>query len=502
MTPIPAAHLTRRQALSGIGAAAGAVLLGTGAAKLAGLGHAEPHVRSEAALRAGSVRRFVSRPDLRPPAVAVAGPPASGGVLFLGPGWKDGAQGGPLIVDPSGEPVWFHPLPSSLWGANFGVSDLGGEPVLAWWQGTIEVPLGYGRGEAVVLDGSYREQRRIQAANGRVMDVHELQLTPEGTALFTCHPQAVRCDLSELGGPRSARVLESVIQERDVRSGRLLMEWRSLDHVPVTESYRALEEPYDYLHINSIDIADDGHLLISGRHTWALYKLHRRTGEVIWTLGGKRSDFELDADARFSWQHDARQLDDRTISLFENGSDGRTRTKSQSRGLVLDVDTNARKVRVRGDYRHPRALRSAAMGSVRILDTGKVLVGWGEQPYATEFDPDGRLESDAVLPRGQQSYRSLRLPWTGLPHERPTIAARRGRRGAASTVYVSWNGAVDVARWQISAGPRGGSLTPVATVPRRGFETAIALNTRAGHAVAAALDASGRKLASSEVVRL
>ena len=148
-------------------------------------------VRSEPALRPGSVRSFVSRPDLRPPAVAVAGPARPDGVLFLGPGWKDGAQGGPLIVDPSGEPVWFHPLPSSLWGANFGVSDLGGEPVLAWWQGTIEVPLGYGRGEAVVLDGSYREQRRIQAANGRVMDVHELQLTPEGTALFTCHPQAV-----------------------------------------------------------------------------------------------------------------------------------------------------------------------------------------------------------------------------------------------------------------------------------------------------------------------
>src|SRR5690348_11759592 len=99
MTPIPAAHLTRRQALRGIGAAAGAALLGAGAVKLADLGSAAPEVQGEAALRAGSVRRFVSRPDLHPPAVAVAGPPAAEGVLFLGPGWKDGAQGGPLIVD-------------------------------------------------------------------------------------------------------------------------------------------------------------------------------------------------------------------------------------------------------------------------------------------------------------------------------------------------------------------------------------------------------------------
>jgi hypothetical protein len=142
------------------------------------------------------------------------------------------------------------------------------------------------------------------------------------------------------------------------------------------------------------------------------------------------------------------------------------------------------------------------MGSVRILDTGKVLVGWGEAPYASEFNPDGGLASDAALPRGQQSYRSLRLPWAGLPDERPAIAARRARRRAGTTVYVSWNGAAEVAHWQISAGSRGGRLTPVATVPRSGFETAIALDRRAGHAVATALDASGRALGSSEMVRL
>jgi hypothetical protein len=502
MVSIPAAHLTRRQALRGAGAAAGAALLGVAGAKLADLADGGPATPGEPRFRAGSVRRFVSRPDLRPPAVAVAGPDVSEGVLFLGPGWKNGAQGGPLIVDPRGEPVWFNRLPSSRWSANFSVWEHGGQPVLAWWEGTIEVPLGYGRGEAVVLDTSYRELRRIQAANGEVMDVHELQLTPQGTALFTCHPRAVLADLSDVGGPRTARVLESVIQERDIRSGKLLMEWRSLNHVPVTESYRALEEPYDYLHINSIDIAPDGHLLISGRHTWALYKIHRQTGTVIWRLGGKRSDFALDAGARFSWQHDARQLDDHTISLFENGSDGRTRTKAQSRGLVLDVDESGRAARVRGDYRHPRKLQSDAMGSVRILPTGAVLVGWGDRPYTSEFDADGEIVNDAALPRGQQSYRSLRLPWSGLPHEPPAIAARRGRGGTGSTVYVSWNGATGVARWQLSAGSRRGRLTPVMTVPHSGFETAIPLETGDSHVVATALDGSGQPLSSSAAVRL
>jgi hypothetical protein len=504
MRASPHAQLTRRQVLAGAGAAAGAALLGgAGLGGLGGFGGAARTGEASAtALRAGSIRRFASRPDLRPPAVAVTGAQAADEYLFLGPGWKDGAQGGPLVSDQLGEPVWFHPLPSSLWGANFGASELDGRQVLSWWEGTIELPLGYGRGEAVIVDRSYQELRRVRAANGRVMDVHELQLTPQGTALFTCHPRAEHADLSELGGPPNGTALESVIQERDLRSGRLLMEWRSLEHVPVTESYRPLHEPYDYLHVNSIDIAPDGHLLISGRHTWTLYKLDRHTGAVIWRLGGRRSDFALDTAARFAWQHDARQLDASTVSLFENGSDGRVRTESESRGLVLDVDLTGRAVHVRQAYRHPNALRSAAMGSVRVLPGGRALVGWGDQPYASEFTPEGTLAVDAALPRGQQSYRSFRLPWTGGPQERPAIAARRDPRTGAATLYVSWNGATDVAAWQVSTGPRTGRRTPVAIFPRRGFETEIALGAVEGHAVATALDASGRRLASSRAVRV
>jgi hypothetical protein len=69
-------------------------------------------------------------------------------------------------------------------------------------------------------------------------------------------------------------------------------------------------------------------------------------------------------------------------------------------------------------------------------------------------------------------------------------------------VYVSWNGATGVTRWQISAVPARGRLTPVTTVPRSGFETAIPLKAGEGHVVATALDGLGRPLASSEAVRL
>ena len=118
----------------------------------------------------------------------------------------------------------------------------------------------------------------MRAAGGRSMDLHALTLTPEGTALFTCYPETVQMDLSAIGGPRDTQVLESIIQEVDIASGRLLFEWRGLQHIPVTATHEPMSQPYDYLHINSIQALPDGNLLVSARHTWAVYKLDRRTG--------------------------------------------------------------------------------------------------------------------------------------------------------------------------------------------------------------------------------
>src|SRR6185312_16371563 len=163
-------------------------------------------------------------------------------------------------------------------------------------------------------------------------------------------------DLSEIGGPSKGRVLENIIQEVDIRTGKLLMEWRSLDHVPISESYRKPADPLDYLHANSIDIAADGNLLVSGRHTWSVYKLDRRTGEVIWRLGGKRSDFAMGKDSQYAWQHHACVVDPTTISVFDNGADGATTSRSQSRGVLVSIDEAGRTVRLRDAYEHPHRL--------------------------------------------------------------------------------------------------------------------------------------------------
>lgn len=495
---------SRRRFLVEIGGIAGATAIGGGvlAERLLGVRPPKRTRTPVAAAPAHPARSFHSRSHLHPAMVSVASTPgAATGYLFLGPGAEGKIQGGPLIVDGDGEPVWFRPL-SGAWSTNFRSWSYQREPVLAWWQGEVIMPFGYGRGEAVIVDRFYRDYRRLRPAGGRPMDMHELRLTPEGTALFICYPRLVTADLSAAGGPRAGNVLESVFQEVDLRSGRLLLEWRSLQHVPVSESWRPLADPYDYLHLNSIDVTPDGNLLVSGRHTWTIYKLDRHSGEVIWRLGGKRSDFDLERDAQFSWQHDAEQPSEGILTVFDNGYDGHTRTSSQSRGVVLAIDERRRTARLARAFQYGGPVLASSMGSVQTLPGGNVLVGWGNQPHLSEFAPDGTTRTDVRLPAGQQSYRSFRLPWTGQPHHHPALRARPHPASGTSTLYVSWNGATEVAFWRVHAGPHRADLRPIGTVRRRAFETVIAVDGDSGYTAVTALDDTGRSLGTSHVIRL
>jgi Arylsulfotransferase (ASST) len=509
-------ELTRRQLLHGAGAVAG---LAAATGGLAGLldGVTDPRrIPSFANTPTGRVRAFLSRPDLAPPTVTASLPislPAvdrpdrddEAGLVFLGPGpvsLSGTQQYGPLIVDRDGEPVWFRPLDHRREVTNFTAAQYRGQPVLIWWEGRIQWT-GYGQGEAVIVDSSYREIARVRAAGGRSMDLHGLYLTPQGTALFTCYPETVEADLSVVGGPRKGQMLESVVQEVDIASGRLLFEWRSLPHIPIEHSYYLLQHkrPFDYLHVNSISPTPDGNLLVSGRHTWALYKIERRTGRVMWTLGGKRSDFKMGQGVQFFWQHDARQVAEDLFTVFDNGSDGYTNTEHESRGLVLKVDEPGRTTMLQKAYTTPKQL-ATSMGSVQVLPGGRVVVGWGTASHTTAFNSSGEMLFDVGLPQGMYSYRGLWLPWKSAPEHPPAIAAGRDQHSGAKLVYASWNGATDVAGWHVDAGTAADALRPVGIARRRGFETIVPLHSSLRYASVTPVDRSGAALAAGRTIRL
>jgi hypothetical protein len=441
---------------------------------------------------------FRSRPDLNPPAVEVDTQARDGiapGYIFLAPEKGGTGQGGSMILDDSGEVVWFYPLRGPYERAmNFETQTYQGRDVLTWGQ----TP-----GEYVIFDSSYREIARFKAANGYDGDHHEFLISPQDTALISIY-NAVPQDLTSVGGSKDSVAIQGIVQELDIQSAEVLLEWRSIDHVALEETYVTPSEDHypgiDYFHLNSIDVDHDNNLLISARETSAVYKIDRKSGEVMWRLGGKNSDFEMGEGTRFAFQHDARRLPDGTISIFDNGSlifeNGTPKALEESRAIVLELDEERMRASLVREYTHPDGQYADAAGNMQVLANGNVFVGWGRGLAISEFSHEGELLLDLRVSPENRSYRAFRFPWSGSPSEQPATVVERTSEKELE-VYASWNGATDIATWEVLAGPHPGLLESLGSVPPAGFETAMLVQTSEPYIAVQAKHRSGRTLGAS-----
>jgi hypothetical protein len=443
---------------------------------------------------------FRSRPDLRPPVVDVTtrAHDTAPGYIFIAPKW-----GGQMILDDRGQVVWFRPLARTQVPArDFKAQNYRGEPVLTWEEG-----------EYVIADSSYREITRVRAGNGYKEDHHEFLITSQDTALITIYDRVPR-DLSSVGGPEDSKVVDGIVQEVDIETGEVLFEWHSLDHIGLEETYvkplKDSEKPLDYFHLNSIDVDHDNNLLICARNTSGIYKIDRKSGEVIWRLSGQKSDFEMGPGTQTAYHHDARRQPDGTITIFDNGDtvfDDRDvpTVVEESRGIVLELDEEEMVATLVREYTHPDKQFAHAGGNMQVLPNGNVFIGWGRALVFSEFSRDGDLLFSADFPpsfkRKDGSYRVFRFPWSGQPSDRPAAVAERASNDEVK-VYASWNGATEVANWEVLAGPSPGQLEAVESVPRDGFETAMLVRNAESYLAVRAKHRSGQVLGTSEPVKL
>jgi Arylsulfotransferase (ASST) len=443
---------------------------------------------------------FRSRPDLSPAALQVttthAREDTAPGYVFVA--LKEGTGGhGPMMIDEQGQLVWYGKYRSAR---DFKMQYYQGGPVLTWWEG--KVVAGHGAGEYVIFDGSYREIARVRAGNGYRGDLHEFFITPEDTALLVAYA-ARQTDLSPSGGPKDGMAWEGIVQEVDIESGQVIFEWRSLDHVGIEESYVELpEDPdyvYDYFHINSIDVDYDGNLLICARNTWTVYKVERVSGEIIWRLDGKKSDFEMGTGTQSAFQHDARRQRDGTITIFDNGA--HPKVHDRSRGIVVELDELQMSARLVREYTSPKKRLSTSQGNMQLLPNSNILIGWGSEPFISEFSREGELLFEAHFPPGGESYRAFRFTWSGQPTDEPALAVEQGPDDKLK-LYASWNGATEVATWEVLAGPRQSRLESVGSVPRDGFETAMLVQTFDPYVAVRAKDHLDQPLGTSTSVKL
>ena len=355
----------------------------------------------------------------------------------------------------------------------------------------------------MIADSSYREIAVLRAGNGYQPDLHSFTITPQGTAFTTVY-DAVRCNLSAYGGPANGAVADTLVQEIDMRTGLVRYEWHSLDHVPLSDSYMPAvpgspTSPWDFFHINMIDPQSNGDLLVDSRNTWAAYEVQAATGQVIWRLGGKQSSFALGPGAAPAWQHDAILQPNGTLTLFDNGAT--PKVHPQSRAVVLALNQQSMTATLLSSFDHTApALVVPSQGDTEPLGDGNFFVGWGQEPYFSEFEPDGRVLFDAHLPAGYQSYTAFRFPWSAAPTQPPSIAVRAGH-GAGASVYMSWNGSTAVTAWRLFGGSSARSLKLIGSTARRNFETGVTLTAAPAYLRAQAIGAGGQVLGTSAAVR-
>jgi hypothetical protein len=447
----------------------------------------------------GDVQSFRSRPDLTPSAVTVQqSATTAAGDIFLGP-QQGPLQKGPMVIDPTGKLIWFKPLPKQDLATDVRVQTYQGRPVLTWWQGFLSAGLGVG--EDVINDTAYREIAVVKAANGLSADLHEFTITPQGTALITAYYPVYR-DARSVHASRHQLVMDAIAQEIDIRTGLLLYQWDSLDHIPMSSS--ELPPPtsgnseFDYFHINSVEPDRDGNLVISARNTWAAYKLDHRTGHVIWTLGGKRSSFKMGFNASFAFQHDVRVRanGDALISLFDDGA-GPPTVHRHSRAIQLSLNLKKMTASWISGLNHSPQLLANFEGNYEQLPGGDGFVGWGEFSNFTEFNNRGKVVYEGHFVGPNSNYRAYRFPWYGFPGTAPAV---RATSGSSATVYVSWNGATQVASWRVLGGATPSTLAALAAAPKTNFETAIRIRT-APYVAVQGLDSAGRVLGTSASVR-
>jgi hypothetical protein len=446
------------------------------------------------------VQSFQSRTDLTPPVVTVttAASNTAPGLLLTTPSFGPG-QHGPLILDNSGAVVWSHPLSGTNEAENLQLLQYQGKPVLTWWEGQT-LTLGFGLGSDKIYDTSYRTVATIRAGNGLQTDGHEFLLTPQGTAIIMAY-SPVQADLSSLGGAVKGIVVDTVLQEIDVKTGLIVWQWNSLGHVGLDESYSNIPgnpaNAFDYYHGNSVFADSHGNLLVGGRNTSSAQLINKRTGAIMWRLGGKKSTFTMGPGAAFNYQHDVRIQPSGLVSVFDD--EGAPVVNGPSRGELIKLDQTKKTATLVQQFTHAPALQTFSQGNMQHLPNGDWMVGWGGLPNFTEYNTQGQPVFDASFPTGEDSYRTYRAAWSGQPTDTPAVAVTHAASGA-ETVYASWNGATEVASWQLLAGATASTLAPVSKVNRAGFETAIPLPGSVPSIQVRALNASGKVLGTSKVL--
>lgn len=391
---------------------------------------------------------------------------------------------------------------------------------------TGEQHQGFARGHGVIMDNQYRVVKQIDSSGaGASSDMHEFKITPHSngtTVLMTVYqPRQYDITVNPWWNLQNGMgwIVEGVFQEIDIESGKVVFEWRSLDHVDPKEAWTLPmttdtsgtglheAEPWDYFHLNSIDKNEEGDYLISARHVSAIYKISGKDGSIVWQLGGNSGQFEQ-TNFNFSYQHHARWMSENVFSFFDNASNNYNGTADSSHGLVISIDhvkNTATMIKEFGAPEPEGGLLSTSQGNMQMLPNGGCHIGWGEHAYYSEHAADGKAVMYAKVAERASNvmiYRSNKYNWTAQPLTKPALFTFSKNGVDRMAFFVSWNGATEVRSWRFYTGKSANGPWELAGyIKKSGFETEYHIKSFAQWTYAEAVDKDRRPLENSAIIR-
>jgi Arylsulfotransferase (ASST) len=359
-----------------------------------------------------------------------------------------------------------------------------------------------------LMNSHYQVADTYQAGDGYYADLHDLQVLPNGNALLMSY-DAETIDMSKIveGGKTNATVTGLIIQELD-QSKNVIFEWRSWDHFSFFDSTSSLtDQTIDLVHGNSLALSNDGNLLLSSRDLNEITKINLQTGNVMWRLGGKENMFTFVNSQTFAYQHDVRELPNGDITVFDN--QGTQQVPAPSEGMEYRIDETNKTITQVWGFTHTPPVFATFLGDVQTLTDGNMVLGWGAPSQAkgysfvtmTEVNPDNQTLFELVFDEPYVSYRAFRFPWQGTPSTPPTLAYKENN--GTLTLGYSWNGATDVASYQVYGGDSQQSLTVIDVEPKTDFETQSQFsNLPPGECYfqVAAMDKNDAEMARSQII--
>ncbi|MBN1951349.1 MAG: aryl-sulfate sulfotransferase [Bacteroidales bacterium] len=342
----------------------------------------------------------------------------------------------------------------------------------------------------ISMDTNYHVVDTFRCDNGYTVDHHDMQLLENGHALLIAS-ETRKIDMSEIveGGNSNASVIATHIQEID-ENGNAVLEFNCWDNFDITGATHLdlTSSQIDYVHANSIAVDADSNLVMSSRNLSECTKINRKTGEIMWRLGGKYNQFEfINEEDTIDYQHDIRPVPGvpGNYTIFDNGNN-----RGFSRVVEYQIDTVAMTATKVWEYRPDPDFLSAAMGNAQRLPNGNTLINWasGGYPKAHEITPAGEVVYEGNFIESTASYRSFRFDWNGFP-TKPYLVLEN----LSDKVRLLYNlfGADSIAEYYIYGGTTPDPEELIATTTDKWIDLVDLENLQTYYFKVAAVDSNG-----------